>query len=56
MLLSGVVKTMDKNYKKNGNIKWNFTKFIIDKNGEIAARFEPTASLEEMKKKVEELL
>ena len=24
------------------DIKWNFTKFLIDRNGEIVARFEPT--------------
>jgi glutathione peroxidase len=27
-----------------GNIKWNFTKFLIDKNGEVVARFAPTKS------------
>ena len=42
MILSGVVKKNDKDYKNNGNIKWNFTKFLIDRNGEIVARFEPT--------------
>lgn len=56
LILKPVVKKMDKDYKNNGNIKWNFTKFLIDRNGEIAARFEPTDSLEDMKAKVEELL
>lgn len=42
MMLSGVVKKTDKDYKNNGNIKWNFTKFLINRNGEIVARFEPT--------------
>ena len=41
-MLSGVVKAMDKDYKNNGNIKWNFTKFLIDRKGEIVGRFEPT--------------
>jgi glutathione peroxidase len=27
-----------------GEIKWNFTKFLIDRNGEIAARFEPNVT------------
>lgn len=31
VMLSGVVKKMDKDYKNNGNIKWNFTKFLIDR-------------------------
>lgn len=54
-MLSGVVKKMDKDYKNNGNIKWNFTKFLIDRNGEIAARFEPT-DMKKLKEKIEECL
>lgn len=42
--------------KEPSDIKWNFTKFLIDKNGEIAARFEPTAGLKEVKAKALELL
>lgn len=30
-------------YKNNGKIKWNFTKFVIGRDGEIVGRFEPTA-------------
>ena len=56
LILKGVVKKMDKDYKNNGNIKWNFTKFLIDREGNIAARFEPTASLKDVKVKVEEVL
>jgi len=29
------------NPKTGGEIKWNFTKFLIDKKGNVAARFEP---------------
>jgi glutathione peroxidase len=29
------------NPKFAGEIKWNFSKFLIDKNGSVAARFEP---------------
>jgi len=42
MMLAGVVKKADRGYKNNGSIKWNFTKFLIDRGGEIVARFEPT--------------
>ena len=55
-ILSEVVEKMDPDYKNNGNIKWNFTKFLIDREGKIAARFEPTASLKDVKAKVEEVL
>ena len=56
LILNGVVKKMDKDYKKNGNVKWNFTKFLINRDGEIAARFEPTAAMKDVKEKVEEIL
>ena len=56
LMMSGIAKTMDKNYKNNGNVKWNFTKFLIDRNGEIIARFEPTESMDTVKTKVEEAL
>lgn len=56
LVLKPIVKKMDADYKNNGNIKWNFTKFLIDRNGEIAARFEPTESLDKVKAKVEEAL
>lgn len=55
LILTGVVKKMDKDYKNNGSIKWNFTKFLIDRNGEIIARFEPT-DMKKLKAKIEEYL
>lgn len=55
LILTGVVKKMDKDYKNNGNIKWNFTKFLIDRNGEIVARFEPT-DMKALKEKIKECL
>lgn len=29
-------------YDKNPDIKWNFTKFLVDKTGKVVRRFEPT--------------
>lgn len=43
--MNGIAKKMDKDFKKNGNVKWNFTKFLINRDGEILARFEPTVSM-----------
>ncbi len=54
-MLSGIVKKMDKDYKNNGKIKWNFTKFLIDRNGAIVARIEPT-NMKNLKDKIEECL
>lgn len=56
LILRPVVKKMDKDYKNNGNIKWNFTKILIDREGNIVARYEPTADIKKIRAKVEELL
>ena len=56
LILGAAAKSIDKDYKNNGNIKWNFTKFLIDREGNIAARFEPTESMKKVKAKVEEML
>ena len=56
LMMSGVAKKMDKDYKNNSNIKWNFTKFLIDRDGNIVSRFEPTASMKKVKEAVENVL
>ncbi len=56
VMMSGIAKKMDKDYKKNGEVKWNFTKFLIGKDGQIVARFEPTEDMKNVAKKVRELL
>ena len=33
--------TKDANPALAGEIKWNFTKFLVDRNGKVVARFEP---------------
>ena len=56
LVLSGVVKKMDKDYKNNGAIKWNFTKFLIDREGNIVCRMEPTLSMDKVREKVQAVL
>ena len=43
-------------YLEGDGIKWNFTKFLIDKEGNVVKRFEPTATPEDMEKDIEALL
>ena len=37
-------------------IKWNFTKFLIDREGNVVERFEPTTTPEEIAPAIEKLL
>ncbi|MBR0541806.1 MAG: glutathione peroxidase [Clostridia bacterium] len=54
--MNAMCKKADKDYKKNPDIKWNFTKFIIDRQGNVVARFEPTASMKKVDECVASLL
>lgn len=55
-VLEEMLSKEDPNYKEKADIKWNFTKFLVNKQGLVVARFEPTESLENVSKKIEELL
>ena len=56
LAMSVMLKGIDKNYKKNPDIKWNFTKFVIDRQGNVVARFEPTAKMQDVAECVASLL
>jgi len=52
-------KFADMNNKKYGDkayIKWNFTKFLVDREGHVVARFEPTVDMDKVRKEVEAAL
>ena len=52
-------KFAEMNNKKYGDktyIGWNFTKFLIDREGKVAARFEPTMDMKEVRAAVEAAL
>jgi len=42
--------------KKPGDINWNFTKFLVNRNGEVTRRFEPANSLSVVESAVKRLL
>jgi len=56
LAMSAMLKKIDKDYKNNSEIKWNFTKFIVNRKGEVVARFEPTADMKDVDKFVENLI
>ena len=55
-LLVPILKKMDPDYKNNSNIKWNFTKFLVDKNGNVVERYEPTVKPEKIEEDIKKLL
>ena len=53
------MKTVEKissTCKNQGDIKWNFTKFLVDRNGNVVARYSPTFKPDDMEDKIKELL
>ena len=56
LAVSAMLKLKDKDYASNPDIKWNFTKFVIDREGNVAARFEPTHDMDDLKKCIEALI
>lgn len=55
-VLEDMLSKNNPDYAKSPDIKWNFTKFLIDRDGNVVARFEPTKDMAIVKKCVEELL
>ena len=55
-ILDKMLSEADPNYKENPDIKWNFTKFLVNKKGQVVKRYEPTEKIENIAKDVEELL
>ncbi len=56
LLMDTMLKKSDKNYREKSDIKWNFTKFAVDRTGTVVARFEPTAAMSDVDKSVAGLL
>lgn len=56
MALQKFAKKNNKVFGDKAYIQWNFTKFLVDRKGEVIGRFEPTHSMEEVRKAVEAAL
>ncbi|MDF2871771.1 MAG: glutathione peroxidase [Anaerocolumna sp.] len=55
-VLNEMLGKADPDFAKKPSIKWNFTKFLVDREGKVVARFEPTDNLGIVDEKVRELL
>nr|MCR5712391.1 glutathione peroxidase [Prevotella sp.] len=51
-----LLKTLSKSVEKDSDIMWNFTKFLISKDGETIKRFAPTTEPKDFEKDIEEML
>ena len=49
-------KTISKSVEKDSDIKWNFTKFLISRDGAVIKRFPPTTAPADFEKDVQEMI
>jgi len=54
--MKAVEKSVNKEFGDKAYIKWNFTKFLVDREGNVVARFEPTTEMADVKKQVAAIL
>ena len=50
------VEKISKTIEKVGDIKWNFTKFLVDKNGNVVGRYSPTYKPEDMEEHIKRII
>ena len=55
-LLNKFSKMNNKKFGDKAYIRWNFTKFLVDREGKVVSRFEPTVDMKEVRAAVEALL
>ncbi len=54
--LHEALSAADPDYQSKPDIKWNFTKFLINKKGQVVARFEPTTQFSLIAEEIEKWL
>ena len=55
-LLGNMLAASIPDWQSSPDIKWNFTKFVVDREGNVVARFEPTAAMADVERCVKSLL
>jgi glutathione peroxidase len=55
-ILDKMLREADADYDKKSDIKWNFTKVLVDREGNVVARFEPTTDMAIIEQAIEKLL
>ena len=54
--LDEMMRKMDPDFDKKPDIKWNFTKFLVDQEGKVIARYEPTHDIKLIEQDIVKLL
>ncbi len=55
-VLDKMLSEANPDYKNLPDIKWNFTKFLVDRAGNVVTRFEPTTDMAKVEEGIKELL
>ena len=55
-ILDEMMTKADPDYATKPDIKWNFTKFLVDKEGKVIARYEPTHDIKLIEQDIKKLL
>ena len=55
-LLDDMLGKADPDYRSKPDIKWNFTKFLVDREGNVVQRYEPTTDCKVIEEDIKKLL
>ncbi len=55
-LLDDMLSKADPYYASKSDIKWNFTKFLVDREGNVVERYEPTTECDVIEEAIKQLL
>ena len=50
------IEKISKTAINKNDIKWNFTKFLVDREGNVVGRYSPTYKPQDMEEKIKELI
>jgi len=50
------VEKLSKSTKNKNDIKWNFTKFLVDRDGNVVGRYSPTYKPEDMEEDIKKII
>ena len=55
-VLEDMFEKEDPDFRSKPDIKWNFTKFLVDRKGNVVSRFEPTKDMKVVEEEIKKLL